>query len=441
MSDRASIWLQQPNPQLSITNILGCVSGDGSEGPTVAGAAMYSPATAGCAGGLPMGAVEMFANYGDVTSSCVGYEWCTNDPVCGAKQRLGFSEAPAYLNSIIPACADMLKSCVACKDGTCTTTSSRRELANLKTYPSGRPYIILTDILSMQQEIAAHGPIVATYAIYADFQNGTAALVGDGWAKTRGVYCNVQTTTGRPRPYNGTRYAGTEDQMVGYHAVIIVGWGVERDVPDWERPGSTFDLPYWIVRNSWSEAWNPECQVNGIAMPGYFKIAFTDPIRNINTKVYLDNTSDGLVGAAIAFMPQVTRVTPAQSGISLIDEHPVMIEESIDVSPNAQPTMPGSAQPTMPGSAQPTMPGTAAATQTYIEPDVDESRRYEINQPIMCATDDSDVNCEHHAARLAATRFLPMSAPLLPVLVLLVCTTVIVAVVAIIVIRRSATSK
>ena len=30
MSDRVSIWSQEENPQLSITNILGCVSGDGS---------------------------------------------------------------------------------------------------------------------------------------------------------------------------------------------------------------------------------------------------------------------------------------------------------------------------------------------------------------------------------------------------------------------------
>ena len=321
MSDRASIWSQESNPQLSITNILGCVSGDGKEGPTVAGASMYSPATAGCAGGLPMGAVEMLAAFGDASSTCVGYEWCENDPVCNASKRLGFSDAPAYLNSIMPACADMLHEC--------TSSSQPRTAWGLKTYPSGRPYIMLTDIQSIQQEIAAHGPVVATHAIFADFQNGTVAIVGDGWAKTHGVYCNVQTA-GAPRPYNGTRYAGSERQLIGYHAVVIVGWGVERDVPDWGNPGSTLDIPYWIVRNSWSTGWNPECNVNGINMPGHCKIAFTDPSRNINTKVYLDNAEDGMLGAAIAFMPRVTRIDPVRIGESQVDEEPEMHEEKIE---------------------------------------------------------------------------------------------------------------
>jgi len=309
---------------LSVTNILGCVTGDGSEGPTVPGASVYSPATAGCAGGLPMGAIEMFAELGDTTSSCVGYEWCTNDEVCGASRRLGFSDSPDYLNSIIPPCDTMLKGCTS-------NTEQDRIVWGLETYASGRPYIVLTDALSIQQEIAAHGPVVATYAIYGDFQNGTAAIVGDGWRKTRGVYCNVQTSSsGGRRPYNGTRYAGSERQLIGYHAVTIVGWGLERGVPDWETNGdTTVDLPYWIVRNSWSTAWNAENVVNGMSMPGYFKIAFTDPSRDLNTKVYLDNADDGLVGAAIAFMPRVKRVIPRVVREAEVDANPEMREEKL----------------------------------------------------------------------------------------------------------------
>lgn len=197
---------------------------------------MYAPATAGCAGGIPTGAVEMFANFGDATSGCVGYEWCENDPVCNSTRRLGFSDSPKYLNSIIPACADMLDTCIECENGDCEASSRARTAWGLKTYESGRPYILLTDPLSIQQEIAAHGPVVATYAIYGDFQNGTAAIVGDGWAKTNGVYCNVQTEGSR-KPYNGTRYAGSERQMIGYHAVVIVGWGLERGFRIGKIPG------------------------------------------------------------------------------------------------------------------------------------------------------------------------------------------------------------
>jgi hypothetical protein len=366
MSDRVSIWSQEENPQLSITNILGCVSGDGSEGAEVAGASLYSPATAGCAGGIPTGAVEMLAKFGDASAGCVGYEWCENDPVCNQSRRMGFSDAPEYLNSIIPACADMLDTCLKCENGDCEASDKPRTVWGLETYPSGRPYILLTDPLSIQQELAAHGPVVATYAIYGDFQNGTAAILGDGWAKTNGVYCNVQE--GR-KPYSGTRYAGSERQMIGYHAVVIVGWGLERGVPDWQNPGGTFDIPYWIVRNSWGTQWNEDCMVNGISMPGHCKFAISDRARNINTKTYLDTAEDGLVGAALSFRPKVIRVEPPRDKEPQVDTEPVMHEERLDTGATV--------------SEEVKLAGLAREGEVDA-PDMSEFRRNHINQPILC---------------------------------------------------------
>jgi hypothetical protein len=416
MSDRASIWSQEENPQLSITNILGCVSGDGAEGEVVEGASMYAPATAGCAGGIPTGAVEMFANFGDATSGCVGYEWCENDPVCNSTRRLGFSDSPKYLNSIIPACADMLDTCIECEDGECEPSSRARTAWGLKTYESGRPYILLTDPTSIQQEIAAHGPVVATYAIYGDFQNGTAAIVGDGWAKTNGVYCNVQTEGSR-KPYNGTRYAGSERQMIGYHAVVIVGWGVERAVPDWENPGSTFDLPYWIVRNSWGTQWNPECTVNGVNMPGYFKIAITDRSRELNTKVYLDTADDGLVGAAVAFMPMVVRVEPPISGPPQVDSDPAMHEEKLETSLEEEDVK------------------IAALTQTELYPDMSEIKRDQLNHPISCQEDTPhdlrEVNCGARLSLSASPSSTPKFVQWIPLVVIGIVTILLVTMLAI----------
>jgi hypothetical protein len=387
MSDRVSIWSQEENPQLSITNILGCVSGDGTEGEVVDGASLYSPATAGCAGGIPTGAVEMLANFGDAAASCVGYQWCENDPVCNQSKRLGFSDAPEYLNSIIPACAEMLETCIKCKNGECEASDRARTVWGLETYPSGRPYILLTDPLSIQQEIAAHGPVVATYAIYGDFQNGTAAILGDGWAKTNGVYCNVQS--GR-RPYSGTRYAGSERQMIGYHAVVIVGWGLERGVPDWQNPGATLDIPYWIVRNSWGTQWNEACMVNGINMPGHCKFAIIDRARDINTKTYLDTADDGLIGAALSFRPKVMRVEPPLDKPPQVDVDPVMHEDKMETSGEVQ---------------------LAAAVDEVSE---DEDGMHRLNQPILCndttpATIRA-VNCRLHATKREASfvQWLPL---------------------------------
>jgi hypothetical protein len=284
----------------------------------------------------------------------------------------------------------MLDTCLQCENGECEASPKPRNAWGLKTYESGRPYILLTDPLSIQQEVAAHGPVVATYAIYGDFQNGTAAIVGDGWAKTNGVYCNVQTE-GAPKPYNGTRYAGSERQMIGYHAVVIVGWGLERGVPDWERPGATLDLPYWIVRNSWGPQWNPDCVVNGVTMPGYFKIAITDPSRDLNTKVYLDTADDGLVGAAVAFMPMVVRVEPPRAGPPQVDEDPAMHEEKLETSREGDVKI-------------------AALTQTTgFAPYMSEQKRDELNHPISCQEetpfDLRKVNCRLNPSSVAGTKF------------------------------------
>ena len=166
---------------------------------------------------------------------------------------------------------------------------------------------------------------------------------------------------------------------------------------DWEHPrdtAATLDIPYWVVRNSWSTEWNPECVVNGIAMPGYCKIAFTDPSRNINTKVYLDNAEDGMVGAAVAFMPKVTRTEPKRRGESQVDEEPDMYEERIV-----------SAEET---TGVKLAAASASATARASEGESEEERRDHVNHPIHCdvntPTSSTKVNCARERTRAQQRR-------------------------------------
>jgi hypothetical protein len=198
----------------------------------------------------------------------------------------------------------------------------------------------LTDVRSIQEEIYNNGPVVGAYAVFADFQGGTAAVLAEGlcsmgertcelfeqareekdWAPTKGVYCNVQSRG----PYSNTVLYSDSRTLGGYHAIAVVGWGVEKDVWDWtaggtwKNPVKTFDLPYWICRNSWSEAWNANNTIvdpktkRSIKLPGYFKIAMTDVGRGINTEVKLD--SEAQLGGCTAFMPNVVRAAPPARG-------------------------------------------------------------------------------------------------------------------------------
>jgi len=76
---------------------------------------------------------------------------------------------------------------------------------------------------AMKNDLITNGPVETYFMVYEDF-----------YYYSTGIY--TPTTT----------------QEVGYHAVKIIGWGVDNGVS------------YWLVQNSWGTSWG---------MSGYFKIA------------------------------------------------------------------------------------------------------------------------------------------------------------------------
>jgi cathepsin B len=75
-------------------------------------------------------------------------------------------------------------------------------------------YGVRARVADIQNEIMTHGPVEGAFSVYEDFL-----------AYKSGVY---KHTTG---------------QMLGGHAIKILGWGVDNNTP------------YWIVANSWNEDW------------------------------------------------------------------------------------------------------------------------------------------------------------------------------------------
>jgi hypothetical protein len=345
-SDRWAIFTQGANPNLSATNVIGCVSDNSS----LKGAAVNFGNTDGCNGGIPAAAAELMAQNGIVNNTCASYAWCDNNEVCNGRKQTG-GDSGAYLNgSVVPACS-AVTGCIDCSSGACTAqrNAPQPQLFKAKRYTQGsfnyntknpnipKPppkakttaftvpvindatsaAISLTNIMDIKNEILANGPVVGAFAVFADFQAGTAYGVGDDWAATKNVYCNVQGSGAKP--YMNTKYAGLDSQLMGWHAISIIGWGVESNVDDWAHPGAKISIPYWIVRNSWSDAWNANCTVNNgnggtLKMPGFFKIAMTDNSRGINTEVHLDNADANATGGATAFEPAVARVDPPVAG-------------------------------------------------------------------------------------------------------------------------------
>lgn len=83
------------------------------------------------------------------------------------------------------------------------------------------------DPCAVMNDIHKHGPVVAAFAVYEDFV-----------LYKKGVY---QYTIGN---------------ILGWHAVRVIGWGEEKGTP------------YWLATNSWNESWGDK---------GYFKIIRDSP--------------------------------------------------------------------------------------------------------------------------------------------------------------------
>ena len=81
----------------------------------------------------------------------------------------------------------------------------------------------LMDPEAIKEDIYNNGPVNTGFMVYEDFRN-----------------------------YQGGVYKHTEGELLGGHAVKIIGWGKEDD------------QEYWIVQNSWSEKWGEN---------GFFRIA------------------------------------------------------------------------------------------------------------------------------------------------------------------------
>lgn len=318
LTDRHSIARKQKIPVLAATVTSTCAPSEFGHD--------------GCQGGWPSDAGCFFEQVGVPADQCFPYaSWCPPDgssdcaiPSCC---NTGFSGAAAATGHLVNPSGDRgtcenyddrMKSSGCSKDaqspmpgnsyccqsgcGSSPKPLWQAVVGSTRSLGNGDPEMVFH---RMKWNIYAGGPVVGTYWVLADFML-PPAVPEWGWKATNGIYINDKDSpyasdpfiTGLPQriqngdsvaqavggrlgimpsdsPQEASQKASQSLQArMGGHAVTIVGWG-EGDTGH-PKYGV---VRYWIVRNSWGTQWNEK---------GYFRIAFSDVNKGVNTSVGID---------------------------------------------------------------------------------------------------------------------------------------------------------
>jgi cathepsin B len=182
-----------------------CIASKGAQKPHISAEDLNSCCVTcgmGCNGGYPEAAWQYFKNTGIVTGGnydtkegCEPYTLANCDHHCTGKYQPCGSSVPT------PKCTRQ------CISGYPNTFAQDKHFG-------ASAYAVPSNVEKIQTEIMTNGPVEAAFSVYEDFL-----------AYKSGVYSH---TTG---------------QLLGGHAIKILGWGVDNGVD------------YWIVANSWNDDW------------------------------------------------------------------------------------------------------------------------------------------------------------------------------------------
>lgn len=223
-----------------------------------------------CNGGNPATVCRALEYIPVGDTSCIDYSWCASDrEMCTSKSAANHfgSTLGSKLNRNIPGKG---AKCYFEKDKLTYQIDSGSKAFFIQ--PSTPTELFRS---SLKAHIIDYGPVVTGYVVFRNFVTGnfTDPAINEGIYFDRADYTN--NYAGRPLRFSD--YNTWESQVVGFHAVRVLGWGVGKNVQyDNNRFG---DVPYWIAANSWGSSWG---NMNGffrIAMYPYNKVAqFGKPV-------------------------------------------------------------------------------------------------------------------------------------------------------------------
>jgi len=190
-----------------------CIASNGSQNAHISAEDLLSCCDEcgfGCEGGYPQAAWSYYEKTGLVTGGNYNTkQGCEPYSIASCDHHVNGSLPPCQGEQQTPACT---KKCI---DGYSTSYEQDKHYG-------ASTYAVRAAEKQIETELFKNGPVEAAFTVYADFLT-----------------------------YKSGVYKHTSGQVLGGHAVKILGWGVENS------------SPYWLVANSWNEDWGDK---------GFFKI-------------------------------------------------------------------------------------------------------------------------------------------------------------------------
>lgn len=313
-------------------------------------------ANRGCDGGDLLTMLGLMAKQGVTTTQCLNYDaFCQNNGKCTGDD--------SHTNTPLPPCG-CCSNCTPSKYFTYFVDASSIVIHSLTEISLGSQMIPANPyaVADVKKHLLLYGAALSSIIVYQNF-------VGGNFQSTRNIY------------FESESYAVPSQQnpreIVGGHALSIVGWGVEKAPivirSSQGQPVTLTNTPYWVVRNSWSTAWG---------MGGYFRIAMYQAPSSANGNTAINPTT-ALEMSHVINLPgnqqlQTLGIVVFRPGgfgtfdgtltactTSTCDPPNPMTVPTVSVSSTSPPTTPKvsiDSPPTLPPTSPPTLPPTSPAT-------------------------------------------------------------------------------
>ncbi|KAL1516758.1 hypothetical protein ABEB36_000619 [Hypothenemus hampei] len=159
----------------------------------------------GCNGGFPGAAFHYWVRRGIVSGGAYGSkQGCRPYEIAPCEHHVSGSRPNCTEGGKTPKCV------AQCEEGYPISYANDRHFGS-------KAYSLSSRVEQIETEIVQNGPVEAAFSVYEDFLN-----------------------------YRSGVYKHTAGSFLGGHAVRILGYGVENNVP------------YWLVANSWNSDWGDQ---------------------------------------------------------------------------------------------------------------------------------------------------------------------------------------